>query len=1404
MVYVGAEHDRFSAKRSSSPRVLHHYFERQAALHPERLAIECCGEQLSYDELNRYANQIAHALELAGVTTGSLVGILLDKSPRLYAAMLGVLKAGAGYVPLDPKFPADRITGILADCQAAAVVTAAVHAATLASSVDAPLVLLDADQEWIGELPDMPLSTRQLGLRAQDPCYVIYTSGSTGRPKGVLVEHRNAEAFVEGMLEAYEVNGPQRVYQGFSVAFDASIEEIWLAFALGGTLVVPSQDIARSPGDAADFINANRISYFSTIPTFLSMIQQDLPTVTTLVLGGEACSPELVTRWARPGRRVLNTYGPTETTVVATLAELVPGETVTIGRPLPGYRTHVFDEEMQPVPPGGTGELYIGGRAVTRGYMNSPQMTDERYVQNPLNPEKDRLYRTGDQVRVLPSGELEFIGRIDGQIKMRGFRVELSEIEAVLQQQAGIQAAGVSVINSAQGMELAAFVVCEDGIEIVHETIAAELRRLLPEYMVPKYLDVVAALPLSNSGKIDRKALPEPTTLLRRNASADRADPPADDLERHIAEIWQRTLNVADISATDDFFIDLGGHSLLAAQTVTELRKSFGHAAISVRDLYRYPSVRALADVVRTREPSIGPGASTSKSDGPTPSEATFASVGRATRTVVSLLQGLSVTVYYSLASAPIAFGVLLVAGVLEGRIAWPDAAWLSTVFGFAYWPSMLLFSVALKWLVIGRYKPGRYPVWGFYYFRWWLVTRFQALAWAEMFSGTPLMNLYYRAMGAKVGRRVSLSTPHCMAFDVVSIGDDSSVGLETQMLGYRVEDGMLIIAPVEIGRDCFVGMHCNLGLGTSMQDGSRLDDMSLLADGAELGPGEMRRGAPAVPVDVRVPGDGLVKRQSKLRRFVFGLLHLFLIYVMGYFLLASVTPGMVLIVAALYFAGPVYAIAAALLSVPLSIGLYLLGVIAVKRLLIGPLEVGTVPLYTGTYLRHWFAAYLMENTRHILMPLYATVYLPAFLRQLGAKIGAGSEVSTVAHICPDHLEVGDGSFLADACLIGGHRIHGGFMQTGPAHIGAKSFIGNSALLPPSSIVGDEVLIGVASTPPIGNVAPHQSAWLGSPAFELPRRQQDCCFSDATTFNPTQSMKRQRALIDAARLVSPGLIMMVNAILFAVGLVIAWHNLPLWGTILAIPALSAALSFNAILIVALIKKACIGALEPTVRPLWSRFVWLNEFVNALYEGVVATAMTPLLGTRMAAPALRMMGCKVGYWVFLDTTLFSEFDLVHIDDHAALNIGATIQTHLFEDRVFKADVLHIGRGCAVGNMAIVLYGTQMHPGARLDALSVLMKGETLPPETVWRGIPCEQVVSAQTAGAQAEAQKASVLERDARDDLAVTHVGAVDVLGDVESVVEAEIELEVVDDDRGADIPVPVVDAALARDTIAVG
>jgi non-ribosomal peptide synthetase-like protein len=688
--------------------------------------------------------------------------------------------------------------------------------------------------------------------------------------------------------------------------------------------------------------------------------------------------------------------------------------------------------------------------------------------------------------------------------------------------------------------------------------------------------------------------------------------------------------------------------------------------------------------------------------------------------------------VYYAALLAPVVAVIVLAIQVHAGAIDLLRALDVATTISFFVWPSWVLLSVAVKWLVIGRYKPGRYPVWGFYYFRWWLVTRLQQLSLSEMFVGTPLMNLYFRAMGAKVGKGCMISTPICTAFDLVSIGDDTSIGAETHILGYRIENGWLILGHVTIGSECYVGTHCCLGLDVAMQSRSRLDDLSHLADGTVIEADQGMRGSPAKPADIDLgplqSGAGPAKGR-RIKALLYGFIHLLLIYAMGYLLILSTVPALLLVAYALYSWGVAWAIAAAFASVPVSLLWYLFLVVAVKRIAVGRILPGTYSRYSRDYVRYWFLAYLLTNTRHIVLSLYATLFLPAFLRLLGAKIGRGVEISTAMHIMPDLLAIGSGSFLADACIVGGHRDYLGLVELRTNRIGERTFIGNSALVPAGIDVGDNGLIGVMSTPP-PNVkrTEDDTRWLGSPGFELPRTQDTQQFSERETYKPGARLVALRLTIETLRLLLPNLLAVIDIVLFCAVIAYVYPRVPLWALAIAGPIAAFALTYVAVAVVALLKTILIGRFKPVIRPLWCGYIWRNEVVNALYESIAAAAMTPLMGSPFIAPCLRMMGCKVGRWAVLETTLFSEFDLVEIGDRAALNLGATIQTHLFEDRVMKSDYLKIGENCSVGNMAVILYGTEMRPGAVLEPLSVLMKGETLPPSSRWTGIPTRPVTA----------------------------------------------------------------------------
>jgi non-ribosomal peptide synthetase-like protein len=877
--------------------------------------------------------------------------------------------------------------------------------------------------------------------------------------------------------------------------------------------------------------------------------------------------------------------------------------------------------------------------------------------------------------------------------------------------------------------ELAAYVVLRPGHDFSRDSAATLLRKRLPDYMVPRYLDVVDELPAMTSGKVDRKLLPPPQSLL--GAAERTIVTPATPVERMVVETFKEILKVPSISVEDDFFLDLGGHSLFAAQIATRLREKLGTAYVSVRDFYLHRSARALAAHLQgsvtyvSAAPDAARGEAAAAADAPVP-PTWF-------RYPCAMLQLLGVLAYFGAVSAPLAIFIVLIIQVRNGEQDLWRAVDIATTVSFLIWPTWLALSIAVKWLVIGRYKPGRYRVWGFYYFRWWLVNRFQALGWSEMFVGTPLMSLYYRAMGAKVGKNCTIGTPICTAFDLVAIGDNSSIGSDTHMLGYRVENGWLILGTVTIGSECYVGTHCCLSLNTVMGDRARLDDMSHLPDGTVVAADEGMRGSPAEIADVDLQTLDLQTRDLQApdraalpRRgagFLFGLFHLTLIYAMGYILIASMLPGIALIGAALYFGSTGLGILATFAAVPLSTACYLILVLIVKWVAIGRIAPGIYALHSAGYLRYWFLNYLLNNARNIALAIYATLFLPKFLKLLGAKIGRGAEISTAMHIMPDLLEIGAGSFLADACIVGGHRIHRGYLELRQNSIGARSFIGNSALVPAGIDVGSDSLIGVMSTPPAGVVrTPDGKRWLGSPSFELPNTQQVSCFSAEQTFEPGTGLVLGRVLVEALKFLLPGFVAAGSLVLFCLVIAAAYQRVPLWALAAAAPVTALALSFLSIGAAALIKTVLVGRFKPTVKPLWCSFVWLNEVVNAVYESIAPAALGPLMGTPLIAPCLRMMGCRIGKWVFLETTLFSEFDLVEIGDHAALNLGATIQTHLFEDRVMKSGHLKIGAGCSVGNMAVVLYDTEMKRGSSLSSLSVLMKGEVLPEFTRWIGIP----------------------------------------------------------------------------------
>ncbi|HJU39434.1 MAG TPA: amino acid adenylation domain-containing protein, partial [Tahibacter sp.] len=585
-------------------QLVHERFEAQAAATPDAVALVCDGASLTYDALNRRANRLAHALIALGVAPDDRVALCLERGVDMVVALLGVLKAGGAYVPLDPAYPAERLAVMLDDSAPVAVLTqASLHDALRAHGDAVPMLVLDASDTIasLAQHRDANPDPRALGLHAGHLAYVIYTSGSTGRPKGVMNAHDGVMNFLRWNHGEYALAPGERVLQKTPYSFDVSVWEFFMTLTSGACLVIARPGGHQDPRYLGEIVEAEAITLVHFVPSMLQIFldHADLARCASLrrvLCIGEALPPALQERFHRalPNAQLHNLYGPTEAAVHVTFWRCDPARRdgkVPIGRPIANTQLHVLDARMQPVPIGVAGELHIGGANVARGYLNRPELTAERFVRDPFGARDDaRLYRTGDLARWLPDGTLEYVGRNDFQVKVRGFRIEPGEIEARLAAIDGVREAVVVARDDAGGgKQLVAYVIPEQRAPSV-AGLRTALADTLPEYMVPSAFVMLDAWPLTANGKLDRNALPAPGD----DAVVARAyAPPQGDTEVAIAQIWQSLLGVSRVGRDDNFF-ELGGHSLLAIQAASRIQARCG-VALALRALFEAPTVAKLA-----------------------------------------------------------------------------------------------------------------------------------------------------------------------------------------------------------------------------------------------------------------------------------------------------------------------------------------------------------------------------------------------------------------------------------------------------------------------------------------------------------------------------------------------------------------------------------------------------------------------------------------------------------------------------------------------------------------------------------------------------------------------------------------------------------------------------------------
>ncbi|MEC2400383.1 non-ribosomal peptide synthetase DhbF [Bacillus subtilis] len=579
-------------------------FEKQAVLTPERIALMCDDIQVNYRKLNEEANRLARLLIEKGIGPEQFVALALPRSPEMVASMLGVLKTGAAYLPLDPEFPADRISYMLEDAKPSCIITTEEIAASLPDDLAVPELVLDqaVTQEIIKRYsPENP----DVSVSLDHPAYIIYTSGSTGRPKGVVVTQKSLSNFLLSMQEAFSLGEEDRLLAVTTVAFDISALELYLPLISGAQIVIAKKETIREPQALAQVIENFDINIMQATPTLWHALVTSEPEKLRglrVLVGGEALPSGLLQALQDLHCSVTNLYGPTETTIWSAAAFLEEGlqGVPPIGKPIWNTQVYVLDNGLQPVPPGVVGELYIAGTGLARGYFHRPDLTAERFVADPYGPPGTRMYRTGDQARWRADGSLDYIGRADHQIKIRGFRIELGEIDAVLANHPHIEQAAVVVREDQPGdKRLAAYVVADAAID------TAELRRYmeasLPDYMVPAAFVEMDELPLTPNGKLDRKALPAPDFS---TSVSDRA--PRTPQEEILCDLFAEVLGLARVGIDDSFF-ELGGHSLLAARLMSRIREVMG-AELGIAKLFDEPTVAGLAahlDLAQSARPAL-------------------------------------------------------------------------------------------------------------------------------------------------------------------------------------------------------------------------------------------------------------------------------------------------------------------------------------------------------------------------------------------------------------------------------------------------------------------------------------------------------------------------------------------------------------------------------------------------------------------------------------------------------------------------------------------------------------------------------------------------------------------------------------------------------------------------------
>ncbi len=1254
------------------------------------------------------------------VRPDAIVAIVLPRNtPELYAAQLAVLRSGGAFTCIDPSAPDAYLAQLLGDISAAVILTDSAGKRRSQRFVTDPTPVIDT-AELGSSRAIVPANVNSGSSLA----YVIYTSGTTGRPKGVLIEHRAIFNLVMGDIAHFGLTIADRIAQCSSPAYDSSIEETWLAFSAGATLVPLDDETVRLGPDLVPWLAREKITVLCPPPTLLRMCGsadpvRDLPDLKLLYVGGEALPTDLANRWSQ-GRRMENGYGPTECTVTVTRAIVRSGEAVTIGKPIPGCVTYVLNDRLEEVPEGEPGELCVAGKCLARGYHNHDELTREKF---PVHPKLGRLYRTGDLVRRNKRGDLEFLGRIDSQVKLRGHRIELMGVEEVLANCVGIFAAACKVQEGKVGQVLVAYLVAIAEPPAVQE-IKGALKGILPDHMIPAHFAFVKSLPVTAGGKLDRSALPK--IDLVEELGTKKIVAPRDAGELKVAEAFKRALNrEASFSVHADFFVDLGGDSLSAVDVICQLRAT-DSPACAVRDLYEGRTVAGLAGLLGQPTARITSQPSRQESG----SRPIFCTT----------VQCLWIAMQVIVASGTIWSAMSFMLPVLVGDTGlWSALAaiGLAGMLGIlAYVPFSIAWTILLKHVLIGCYRPLRTPVWSSFYLRNWIVASASSLIPWSVLQGTPLAAVVLRALGAKVGERVHIHRGVDLrrgGWDLLSIGDDVTLSQDASIRLTELRQSGLVFGSVVIGSGATLDIRAGLGPNSAIEADGYLTAHSSLSPGSTIPAGQCWDGIPAKFVGLApsrlAPGEGaamptwlgfLALLVCNCTRLSGAVLVTFLIATGSLFSATKVSEKANLTwlneqnVASKFLS---ISCAAAIAAVVAS----LVASALVSRLL-GRVQTGIFVAGSKDALRIWIKTGIVLSASRWLS---GSMLWPWWLRLAGMHIGSRTEISTLIDVVPDTVRIGKDSFFADGIYLCAPRRHRGTVTITQSELGHETFLGNHSVVPSGNVLPRGLFVGVSTVADAGTARP-DSAWFGHPPIELPRRE--VVWTDkALTIEPSPLRFVSRLYWELLRFILPAVPVLIGyAWLFGMNTADG-HFGTLTTAFVIAPLLTMASGLLACLAVVVLKWGLLGRVRPGQHGFWSCWCGRWDLLFVAWAFLAAPWIAVFDGTLILNAYLRLMGATLGRRVVLGPrfTQLADPDMLIVADEVTLDCH--LQTHSFEDRVLKVDYVRVEKGASVGKDSVLFFGAQIGEGAVVEPHSVVMKREVLEAGTLYEGVPTRPVL-----------------------------------------------------------------------------